>query len=51
MKIVIIGVRGLIGSKLAPLLRSRGHAGAAGVAEQGVNAVTGKACNQRLQTP
>jgi nucleoside-diphosphate-sugar epimerase len=42
MKIVIIGGTGLIGSKLAPLLRSRGHEVLQASPSRGVNAVTGE---------
>ena len=42
MKIVIIGGTGLIGSKLAPLLRARGHEVLQASPSRGVNAVTGE---------
>jgi uncharacterized protein YbjT (DUF2867 family) len=42
MKIVIIGGTGLIGSKLAPLLRSRDHEVLQASPSGGVNAVTGE---------
>ena len=42
MKVVIIGGTGLIGSKLAPLLRSRGHEVLQASPSKGVNAVTGE---------
>jgi uncharacterized protein YbjT (DUF2867 family) len=41
MKIVIVGGTGLIGSKSAPLLRSRGHEVLQASPSKGVNAVTG----------
>jgi Co/Zn/Cd efflux system component len=43
MKIVIIGGSGLIGSKLAPLLRHAGHEVNAASPSTGVNTLTGKA--------
>jgi glutamate dehydrogenase/leucine dehydrogenase len=42
MKVVIVGGTGLIGSKLAPLLRSRGHEVLQASPSRGVNAVTGE---------
>jgi uncharacterized protein YbjT (DUF2867 family) len=42
MKIIIIGGTGLIGSKLAPLLRSRGQEVLQASPSRGVNAVTGE---------
>jgi uncharacterized protein YbjT (DUF2867 family) len=42
MKIVVIGGTGLIGSKLAPLLRSRGHEVLQASPSRGVNAMTGE---------
>ena len=42
MKIVIVGGTGLIGSKTAPLLRSRGHEVLQASPSKGVNAVTGE---------
>lgn len=40
MKIVVIGGSGLIGSKLVPLLRARGHAVLAASPNSGVNTIT-----------
>jgi uncharacterized protein YbjT (DUF2867 family) len=48
MKIVIIGGTGLIGSKLAPLLRSRGHEVLQASPSRGVNAVTGEGLQPAL---
>ncbi|KRQ95633.1 NmrA family transcriptional regulator [Bradyrhizobium jicamae] len=48
MKIVIIGGTGLIGSKLAPLLRSRGHEVLQAAPSKGVNAVTGEGLQAAL---
>jgi uncharacterized protein YbjT (DUF2867 family) len=48
MKIVIIGGTGLIGSKLAPLLRSRGHEVLQASPSRGVNAVTGEGLQAAL---
>src|SRR3954452_14024020 len=42
MKIVVIGGSGLIGSKLASLLRTRGHQVVAASPDTGVNTLTGK---------
>ena len=42
MKIVIVGGTGLIGSKTAPLLRSRGHEVLQASPSRGVDAVTGE---------
>src|SRR5262245_18796491 len=42
MKIVIVGGTGMIGSKMAPLLRSRGHEVLQASPSKGVNAVTGE---------
>jgi uncharacterized protein YbjT (DUF2867 family) len=47
MKIVVIGGTGLIGSKLAPLLRSRGQVLQASPS-RGVNAVTGEGLQPAL---
>ena len=41
MKIVLIGGGGLLGKKLAPRLRERGHEALAASRSSGVNAVTG----------
>ena len=48
MKLVIIGGTGLIGSKLAPLLRSRGHEVLQASPSRGVNAVTGEGLQPAL---
>lgn len=48
MKIVIIGGTGLIGSKLAPLLRSRGHEVLQASPSRGVNAVSGEGLEAAL---
>jgi uncharacterized protein YbjT (DUF2867 family) len=48
MKVVIIGGTGLIGSKLAPLLRSRGHEVLPASPSRGVNAVTGEGLQPAL---
>jgi uncharacterized protein YbjT (DUF2867 family) len=48
MKIVIIGGTGLIGSKLVPLLRSRGHELLQASPSRGVNAVTGEGLQPAL---
>ena len=42
MKIVVIGGSGLIGKKLTPLLRERGHEAVPASPSSGVNAVTGE---------
>ncbi|QEL16322.1 SDR family oxidoreductase [Limnoglobus roseus] len=42
MKIVVIGGSGLIGKKLIPLLRQRGHEAASASPSSGVNALTGE---------
>lgn len=48
MKIVVIGGTGLIGSKLAPLLTSRGHEVLQASPSRGVNAVTGEGLRSAL---
>jgi nucleoside-diphosphate-sugar epimerase len=48
IKIVIIGGMGLIGSKLAPLLRSRGHEVMQASPSRGVKAVTGEGLQPAL---
>ena len=48
MKIVIVGGTGLIGSKTAPLLRSRGHEVLQASPSKGVNAVTGEGLQAAL---
>ena len=42
MKIVVIGGTGLIGKKLIPLLRERGHEAVAASPRSGVNTLTGE---------
>ena len=49
MKIVIVGGTGLIGSKTAPLLRSRGHEVLQASPSRGVNAVTGEGLQGALE--
>lgn len=41
MKIVVIGGSGLIGSRLVPKLRERGHEAVAASPKSGVNTITG----------
>src|SRR5262245_54553107 len=48
MKIVVIGGSGLIGSKLVPILRQRGHEVVAASPSTGVNAVTGEGLAEAL---
>ena len=48
MKIVLIGGNGLIGKKLAPLLRQAGHEVLAASPSSGVNSVTGEGLAQAL---
>ena len=48
MKIVVIGGSGLIGKKLIPILRERGHEAAAASPSTGVNAVTGEGLARAL---
>lgn len=42
MKIVVIGGSGLIGKKLIPLLRRRGHEAVSASPSSGVNTLTGE---------
>ena len=42
MKIVVIGGTGLIGSKIIPILRQRGHEAVAAAPNTGVNTITGE---------
>ena len=42
MKVVVIGGSGLIGKKLIPLLRQRGHEAVSASPSSGVNALTGE---------
>lgn len=48
MKIVVIGGSGLIGGKLVPKLRQRGHEVVAGSSRSGVNAVTGEGLKEAM---
>jgi uncharacterized protein YbjT (DUF2867 family) len=48
MKIVVIGGTGLIGKKLVPILRKRGHEAVAASPSSGVNSVTGEGLAQAL---
>ncbi len=48
MKIVVIGGTGLIGTKLVPILRQRGHEVVAASPSSGVNTVTGEGLGEAL---
>src|SRR5262245_56885884 len=48
MKIVVIGGSGLIGKKLVPILRQRGHEAVAASPSSGVNTITGEGLAQGL---
>src|SRR5262245_35694497 len=48
MKIVVIGGTGLIGKKLIPLLRGRGHEAVAASPASGVNSITGEGLREAL---
>jgi uncharacterized protein YbjT (DUF2867 family) len=48
MKIVVIGGTGLIGKKLIPLLRERGHEAVAASPASGVNTLTGEGLAEAL---
>ena len=48
MKIVVIGGTGLIGKKLIPLLRGRGHEAVAAAPSSGVNTITGAGLAEAL---
>ena len=48
MKIVVIGGSGLIGKKVVPILRGKGHEVVAASPSTGVNAVTGEGLAQAL---
>ncbi|MGA7856018.1 MAG: SDR family oxidoreductase [Candidatus Acidiferrales bacterium] len=48
MKIVVIGGSGLIGSRLVPKLRERGHEAVAASPKSGVNTITGEGLAQAL---
>jgi len=49
MKIVVIGGTGLIGSRLVPKLRERGHEAIAASPKSGVNSVTGEGLAEALK--
>jgi uncharacterized protein YbjT (DUF2867 family) len=49
MKIVVIGGSGLIGKKLIPILRKRGHAAVPASPSSGVNTLTGEGLAQALE--
>jgi len=49
MKIVVIGGTGLIGSRLVPKLRERGHEAIAASPKSGVNSVTGEGLAETLK--
>ena len=49
MKIVVIGGSGLIGKKLIPLLRKRGHEAVSASPSSGVNTVTGEGLAEALK--
>lgn len=49
MKIVVIGGTGLIGSKLIPILKEKGHEAIAASPSAGVNALTGKGLKEVIQ--
>ena len=49
MKIVVIGGSGLIGSKLVPKLRERGHEAIAASPDSGVNTITGQGLAEALK--
>ena len=48
MKIVVIGGSGLIGKKLVPILRERGHDAVPASPSSGVNALTGEGLSESL---
>jgi uncharacterized protein YbjT (DUF2867 family) len=48
MKIVVIGGSGLIGKKLIPLLRGRGHEAVSASPSSGVNTITGEGLGEAL---
>src|SRR6516165_5861783 len=48
MKIVVIGGSGLIGKKLVPILRERGHEAVAASPSSGVNTLTGEGVSESL---
>src|SRR5262244_2811554 len=48
MKIVVIGGTGLIGSKIVPILRQRGHEALAASPKTGVNSLTGEGLEEAM---
>src|SRR6516165_7258871 len=48
MKIVVIGGSGLIGKKLVPILRERGHEAVPASPSSGVNTLTGEGLSESL---
>ncbi|MHC5544842.1 NmrA family transcriptional regulator, partial [Singulisphaera rosea] len=48
MKIIVIGGSGLIGKKLIPLLRERGHEAESASPSSGVNTLTGEGLDEAL---
>src|SRR5215471_2412793 len=48
MKIVVIGGTGLIGSKMIPILRQKGHEAVAASPNTGVNTITGEGLKNAL---
>ena len=51
MKIVVIGGSGLIGKKLIPLLKERGHEAVSASPSSGVNTLTGEGLAETLADP
>ena len=51
MKVVVIGGSGLIGKKLVPILRERGHEAVPASPSSGVNALTGEGLAEVLKAP
>ena len=49
MKLVVVGGSGLVGKKLIPLLRGRGHEAVSASPSSGVNAVTGEGLAEALE--
>ena len=48
MKIVVIGGTGLIGSKIVPILRQRGHEVVAASPNTGINSITGEGLKEAM---
>src|SRR5258708_135256 len=48
MKIVVVGGSGLIGKKLIPILRGRGHQAVSASPSSGVNTITGEGLGEAL---